>query len=200
LTMDAAGNVFGASLSNIFELSPTGNGRWRRTVLHTFAGGPDDGAYAQGTPMFDQAGNLYGTTSGGGLGTGVGDGTVYELSPAKNGTWTEKILHFFKGGTDGRDPFAGIVFDAAGNIYGATLEGGRAGGYGTVFELVVPAGKGNYTHKILWRFNGTDGDSPYGGLILDSAGNLYGTTYRGGSLEGGCGGMAGCGVVFEITP
>jgi uncharacterized repeat protein (TIGR03803 family) len=201
LTMDAAGNIFGVSLSTVFELSsPNRHGVWHRTLIHTFAGGPNDGAYAQGTPVLDQAGNLYGTTSGGGLGTGVGQGTVYELSPGKNGTWAEKILHFFKGGKDGRDPFAGVVLDGAGNIYGTTRAGGKPGSEGTVFELLAPVGKGSYKYKILWKFNGPDGDSPYGSLILDSAGDLYGTTYRGGSLEGGCESIPGCGVVFEVTP
>jgi uncharacterized repeat protein (TIGR03803 family) len=200
LTLDAAGNIFGASLSKVFELSPNGKGGWRRTVLHKFAGGPNDGAYADGTLVFDQGGNLYGTTSGGGLGTGVGEGTVYELSPTKTGYWTEKILYFFQGGNDGSDPFAGIVLDAAGNIYGTTRGGGTSND-GTTFELVAPLGAGNYQEKVLWSFSGgADGAVPFGGLIVDSAGNLYGTTYRGGSLEGGCGGMEGCGVVFEITP
>jgi uncharacterized repeat protein (TIGR03803 family) len=199
LTMDANGNIFAAASSNIFELSPNGKGGWLRRVIHTFTGGPKDGAYAQGTPVFDQAGNLYGTTSGGGYGVGVGKGTVYELSPGKNGKWTEKILHRFHGGKDGDDPFSGVVLDASGNIYGTARGAGKSND-GTVFELVAPVGTGSYEPKPLWSFNGTDGDSPYGTLVLDNAGNLYGTTYRGGSLEGPCGGTLGCGVVFKITP
>ena len=139
LTLDAAGNIFAASLSKIIELSPNGKGGWRTTVLHKFAGSPNDGAYAQGTLVFDQAGNLYGTTSGGGLGTGLGNGTVFELSPTtKPGKWTEKILYFFQGGNDGALPFAGVVFDVAGNIYGTTRGFGTP--KGTVFELAVSGG------------------------------------------------------------
>ncbi len=121
LTMDAAGNIYGASISRAFELSPNGKGGWHKHVIHIFAGGPTDGTYVTGTPALDQAGNLYGTTALGGLGGGNGNGMVYELSPAQNGTWTEKILYFFKGGKDAYNPSSGgVVLDAAGNIYGNT--------------------------------------------------------------------------------
>ncbi|MGB6633848.1 MAG: choice-of-anchor tandem repeat GloVer-containing protein, partial [Terriglobales bacterium] len=196
LTMDAAGNIFGNSQATVFELTPNGKGGWLKHVLHKFAGSPNDGAAAEGIPVLDQAGNIYGTTEAGGL---DGYGTVYEVSPEKHGKWTEKILYSFEGGTsDGYSPFGGIVFDAAGNIYGTTGFGG-ASGDGIVYELLAPVGAGSYSEQVLWSFNGTDGQSPYGTLILDSAGNLYGTTYFGGStLQGGCLGD-GCGVVFEVT-
>ena len=83
------------------------------------------------------------------------------------------------------------MFDTAGNIYGTTAGGGKYGD-GTVFELAAPVGKGSYKEKVLWNFNGADGALPFGSLILDSAGDLYGTTYQGGSSNAG--------VVFEITP
>lgn len=190
LAVNAAGNIFGVTDSTVFELSPNGNGGWNSTVIHTFAGYPNDGSDAYGTPVLDQAGNLYGTTLSGGA---YGAGTVYKLSPGKNGKWTERILHSFKGGKDGSGPWAGIVFDAAGNIYGTTAGGGTYGA-GTVFELVAQVGKSSYREMVLWSFNGTDGDQPYGSLILDSAGNLYGTTF-----EGGPGGYYDFGVVFELT-
>ncbi len=149
--------------------------------------------------MLDEAGNLYGTTEFGGA---SGVGTVYELSPGQNG-WTEKILHSFKKSTeDGSVPAAGVVLDAGGNIYGTTETGGkyghRYGGYGTVFELVAPVRGGSYKKKILWNFSISDGiypygEYPYGSLILDSAGNLYGTTGAGGP-------DFDLGVVFEVTP
>jgi uncharacterized repeat protein (TIGR03803 family) len=189
LTLDAAGNIFVVGNSTAFELSPNGSGGWTMTLIHTF-GAHKDGSGANGTPVLDQAGNLYGTTESGGA---KDHGTVYKLIPGKKGKWTEKILYSFKSGTkDGSEPYAGIVLDAAGNIYGTTLGGGSYGNSGTGFELVAPVGKGSYKEKVLWSFNLNDGFLPYGSLILDVSGNLYGTTYQGGT--------GGVGVVFEVTP
>jgi len=201
LTIDAAGNIFGTSIATVFELSPNGKGGWHRHVIHTFTGGPTDGSYAVGAPALDRAGNLYGATAGGGLGSGEGDGTVYELSPGANGTWTEKILYFFKGGNDARTPsMGGVVLDAAGNICGTSNSGGRHGD-GAVFKLTAPTDKGSYREKVLWNFNGANGRFAEGGVILDSAGNLYGTTASGGNVKD-CSAInpAGCGVVFRLTP
>ena len=193
LTTDAAGNILGASDYNVFELSPNGSGGWNPTVIYTFAGAPKDGYGAQGVPVLDQAGNLYGTTYSGGT---KNYGTVYKLSPItkgkKKGQWNEKILHSFRSSKDGANPSAGVVLDAAGNIYGTTYYGGKSG-VGTVFELMAPAGTDKYyKEKVLWTFNGSDGMLPYGNPILDSAGNLYGTANEGGSYNAG--------VVFEVTP
>ena len=113
-------------------------------------------AYPYAGLIFDAAGNLYGTTYYGGI---HGAGTVFELSPTAGGGWTEKVLHSFGSGTDGQCPYAGLIFDAAGNLYGTTDGGGIHGG-GTVFEL-TPTGGGGWTEKVLHSFgNGTDGDYP----------------------------------------
>lgn len=195
LTMDDSGNVYGTTgaigyfdYGTVFELSPNGSGGWNPTVIHTFAGYPKDGWNPVGNPVLDQAGNLYGTTNGGGP---KGHGTVYKLSPNEGG-WTEEILPAFRECiVDGCTPVAGVVLDADGNIYGTTQGGSDGYAMGTVYELVAPVGKGKYKEVPLWSFTGTDGSYPMASLILDRAGNLYGTTYQGGSSNAG--------VVFEVT-
>jgi uncharacterized repeat protein (TIGR03803 family) len=137
--------------------------------------------------VHDKAGNLFGTTVEGGA---ANLGTVYRLVRRKDGKWTEEILYSFGGGQDGSNPFEGLVFGASGNLYGTTTGGGNSGD-GTVFEL-ARGGNGSISETILWSFDGTDGTSPGSSLILDGAGNLYGTTEGGGS--------SGYGVVFEMTP
>ena len=190
LTMDPAGNIFGLGLSTVFELSPDGKGDWNASVIHTFKGAPGDGRQPFGTLVFDEAGNLYGTTYAGGTND---DGTVYRLTRGKHGKWSERVLHSFAGGNDdGSNPFSGVVLDAAGNMFGCTTAGGSiwGGGAGTVFEL-APVGRGEYEEKILWDFDVTDGGFPRGTLILDLAGNLYGTALAGSK---------GAGIVFKLTP
>jgi uncharacterized repeat protein (TIGR03803 family) len=197
LTMDAAGNIFGASMSptfpmvsGVFELSPDGTGGWYPTVIHNFpwcdpsSDPKGDGSCPYGTPVVGPAGNIYGTTSRGGV---YGYGTVYKVHPEKDGNWTETILHSFDFWEHGFAPVAGIVMDASGNIYGTTVFGGKYNS-GTVFELEAPGHK----YKVVWNFNYTDGAQPPSSLILDSSGNLYGTTYQGGLYE--------VGNVFEVTP
>ena len=122
---------------------------------------------------------------------------VFELTPKAGGGWAEKILHNFNG-KDGAFPFAGLTFDAFGNLYGTTVAGGDITaeckfGCGTVFELTATAG-GNWDEKVLHKFDpsGMGGAFPEAGLIFDTAGNLYGTTNGGGTY--------GYGTVFEITP
>src|ERR1019366_1435325 len=118
-------------------------------------------------------------------------GTVFELTPGADGSWTEKVLYSFGNYPDGSEPSAGLVFDAAGNLYGTTSLGGTYA-YGTVFELTPTIG-GSWIETVLYSFGGgTDGDGPLAGLIFDAAGNLYGTTYSGGSF-------ASYGTVFETT-
>jgi uncharacterized repeat protein (TIGR03803 family) len=160
-------------------------------TLHRFGRAPHDGLQPQGGLIADKAGNLYGTTTGGGTG---GNGIVFELSPpATSGPWTETVLYNFSGaqGT-GIYPEDNLVFDAAGNLYGTAAYGG--GINGTVFQLMPPAISGGaWTFNLLYTFQqGTDGQVPISGLVIDAAGNLYGTTFYGGSCADG--------TVFELSP
>src|ERR1019366_9536867 len=193
LIVDAAGNLYGTTVGGgtygygtVFELTPNGSGGWTEKVLYSFCSQAycPDGSEPYAGLIFDAVGNLYGTTLDGG--TNWFGGTVFELTPAGGGSWTETVLHSFnKNGTDGANPYAGLIFDAVGNLYGTTEEGGTYG-YGTVFEL-TPAAGGVWTEKVLHNFNnnGTDGGTPYAGLIFDAARNLYGTTAGGGTYYSG---------------
>src|SRR5664280_840402 len=197
LIFDAAGNLYGTTRiggtygsGTVFELMPVAGGTWTEQVLHSFGNGADGREPVAGL-ILDTAGNLYGTTVAGGT---YGDGTVFELTPAAGGNWTEQVLHNFNSdGTDGTNPNAGLIFDATGNLYGTTPDGGTYAYYGTVFEL-TPDGSGGWTERVLHSFgNGTDGSSPYTGLVFDAAGNLYGATLYGGTY-------GAAGTVFELTP
>jgi len=192
---DSAGNLYGTTLNGgahsagtVFELSPNGDGAWTETILHNFQRDVGDGYTPWAGLIFDAAGNLYGTTAGG----GAQAGTVFELSPNGDDTWSEKILHKFGIGTDGKAPLAGLAADASGNLYGTTSTGGIYNG-GNVFKL-TPAANGTWTETVLHNFgNGNDGKYPsYGALAIDAAGNLYGTTIYGGKYLNG--------IAFEITP
>lgn len=172
----------GLGYGTVFNLRPPATAcrtvqcPWTETVLYRFTGG-SDGAYPQyGDLNFDANGDLYGTTPNGGSGScEQGCGVVFKLSRSGGG-WTESVLHAFTQATDGENPYAGVIFDGAGNLYGTTLT--------TVYEL-VPSGSG-WTETTLHRFRGQgDGITAYGGLILDQQGNLYGTTYSGGGQDGG---------------
>ncbi len=195
LIIDTAGNLYGTSggggtygLGTAFELSPAGGGIWTEATLYNF-GGAGDGSLPQGGLAFDASGNLYGTTSAGGA---YGFGTAFELSRGVGGNWTETILHSFDQETgDGTLPRANLLLDSSGNVYGTTLEGG-ASDIGMVFELSPGLG-GNWTETILHNFqdNGKDGATPGASLTFDSSGNLYGTTFDGGTKKGG--------TVFKIA-
>jgi uncharacterized repeat protein (TIGR03803 family) len=211
LIFDSAGNLYGTTSlggahgnGTVFELSPGTGGVWTEKVLYSFGATSTDGTDPRrGSLIFDSAGNLYGTTllggpntvsNGGGVETA---GTVFELSPGAGGVWTEKVLYNFGAtGTDAANSVAGLIFDAAGNLYGTTKYGG-ASNDGTVFEL-SPGTGGVWTEKVLHSFadNGTDGSIPEAGLIFDARGNLYGTTYGGGSNPY----SGGLGAVFELSP
>jgi uncharacterized repeat protein (TIGR03803 family) len=195
LVSDSAGNLYGTTraggvgFGTVFEMSPAGDGTWTEKVLHKFKNDGEDGIAPYATLAFDGNGNLYGTTLGGGS---AGVGTVFELVPIANGKWTEKILHKFKNdGKDGMNPYASVVLDASGDVYGTTFSGG-APGFGMVFEL-IPKSDGSWTETILHTFksDGRDGVNPYAGVVFDSSGNLYGTTYGGGTL--------GLGMMFELS-
>jgi uncharacterized repeat protein (TIGR03803 family) len=164
------------------------------TLLHTFVGG-SDGTFPASTLIRDGARNLYGTTfSGGGHGNfGQGSGTVFQLSRNPNGRWSEHVLYQFTGGTDGLNPYGALLLDAKGNLYGTTLSGG-AHNLGTVYKLVPPASSGGtWSQKVLYSFaGGNDGEVPYGGVIADARGNLYGTTSGGGGTNSG--------TIFELSP
>ena len=215
LTMDAAGNLYGTTCGNlcyyggdnlgtVFKLTRRGSS-WLFTTLYYFRGGTD-GAAPYGRVIIGPDGTLYGTTYlGGGSGCGgSGCGTVFNLKPPASlvtpsifGGWTETVAYSFQGGSDGASPALGdLAFDSAGNIFGATAAGGPYNA-GTVFQL-ARSGSG-WTEGVLYSFTGgSDGNSPLGGVILDGAGNLYGTTMLGGS--GTCNFGTFCGVVFELTP
>jgi uncharacterized repeat protein (TIGR03803 family) len=157
------------------------------SVLYSFTGGTDGGGVSSSVVM-DKQGNLYGTTTGGGA---YGYGTVFELSPNSDGTWTETVLHSFKSGDpDGQEPDANLVLDAAGNLYGTTPTGGKHN-VGSAFELTP--GASGWSLTLLYSFGSYKGDAgpPRGGLLFDSKGNLYGV---------GGGGMPGAGTVFELSP
>ena len=188
LVVDAKGNLYGTtyaggadSLGTVFEVAPDGT----QTVLYSFKGG-NDGADPNAAVIADAKGNFYGTTYGGGT---SGQGTVFEL--AANGT--ESVLYSFKGGSDGANPFASLILDANGNLYGTTYSGGNSS-HGTVFKL-APDG----TETVLYAFaGGSDGTSPDSSLTADERGNLYGTTLYGGNTAD-CSGN-GCGTVFKLAP
>ncbi len=187
LTFDAAGNLFGtagqAGYSRIYELVHTGQ-EWNEQTIYVFQGSNVGGATGL---IFDAAGNAYGATSG------IYDyqaGTVYQLTPQPDGTWSQTVLHVFDLNTYG--PMSNLTMDAAGNLYGTTpgTPGNNDDKWGMVFEL-SPA-NGSWTFTQLHHFtNGDDGGIP-SGVTLDSAGNLYGTCVIGGEF--------GWGTIWEITP
>ena len=179
---DSAGNLYGttefggsADAGVVYRLDTAGH----QKVLFSFGGG-NDGANPVAGVIGDSAGNLYGTTEFGGS---ANAGVVYRLDTAGH----ETVLYNFMGGDDGGGPYAGVIRDSAGNLYGTTLSGGRAGA-GVVYQL-DPAGK----ETVLYNFmGGIDGGEPFAGVIRDSAGNLYGTTFSGGA--------SGQGMVYKLDP
>jgi hypothetical protein len=229
VVFDKAGNLYGVTneggttcpapgCGTVFQLTPPTQkgGPWTETILYDFNG--NGGSIPVGGAIIDGNGNLYGTTAYGGSGTcllfgdNVGCGVVYELSPPvqKGGQWTYTVLYNFQGGKDGLFPWGDLALDAVGNLYGATQFGGGKGttcnqyfdgNCGTVFRLNPPKQKGGkWTERILHSFaGGTDGATPNGGLVFDSKGTLYGSTFIGGYNCPHHSGQ-GCGTVFELKP
>lgn len=218
LVADASGNLYGTTSEGgsktgcpasgqigcgiVFELLPPSNrgGAWKESVLYRFTGG-SDGAIPLAGLVFDQSGNLYGTTAEGGTFDGVctngqtdfGCGVIFELSPQANGKWTESVLYSFTGLDDGSYPVANLIFDGSGNLYGTTELGGNCTTCGTVFEL-SPSGSQGWSETTLYQFQvNSDGQLPVAGLLFDQIGDLYGTTMAGGTT-------AGAGTVFELMP
>jgi uncharacterized repeat protein (TIGR03803 family) len=181
--------------------------KWTEKILYSFPSSKY-GYVPRGNLVFDAAGDLYGATIfGGGHGTTCDPfyqycGAIFELSRPTNkgGKWTEKVLHGFRGGSDGAQPNGGLILDSQGAVYGTTELGGyecahHPAGCGTVFKLAPPTVTGgNWTKTILHRFKAApDGATPVAGLALDGKGNLFGTT------EGGGGGNSGSGTVFRLA-
>jgi len=209
LTLGQGGKLYGTTysggaygLGSVFELTPQANGSWLEIILHSFAP-MNDGQQPTAGVIFDSSGNLYGTTTYGGRIIGSlrqsYSGTVFELIPQADGTWSENVIHsFLRSGADGDAPVGGLVFDSMGNLYGTT-EGGGAYGEGTAFQL-SPQADGGWGYKVLHSFgaSSTDGINPTAGLAVDSAGNLYGTTIQGGTNYCSIG-DGSCGTVFQLS-
>ena len=197
IIFDAAGNIYGTAYNGgtggctggcgvVYKLTPS-NGSWTESVLYNFTQG-GDAQHPWGGVTFDQFGNLYGTTVYGGA---HGNGAIYQLTPSGSG-WTETVIYSFTGGADGANPYAGLIFDQAGNLYGAAASGGVTNG-GTVFEL-SPSGSA-WTFNLLYSFTGAGGQlspGPVANLAFDNAGSLYGTTHAAGAYN--------YGAVFRLDP
>ncbi|MGB9257600.1 MAG: choice-of-anchor tandem repeat GloVer-containing protein [Candidatus Korobacteraceae bacterium] len=210
LTMDRAGNFYGTTYGGgssgqgiVFKLSKH-NTSWIFTPIYSFRGG-NDGAFPYAGVTIGPDGNLYGTTSSGGLGAPEcpgGCGTVYKLTPPANichstsCSWSETVLYnFYQAGVGLSTPWAGVIFDAAGNMYGTTTEGGAGGcpspGCGAVYKLTRTGV--SWTATIIYSFTGySDGAVPYAGLVMNSAGDLYGASFYSGGL------YQGYGAIFEL--
>jgi uncharacterized repeat protein (TIGR03803 family) len=197
VTLDAAGNLYGTAVTGgsgsceggcgvTYKLTKSGTA-WTQSVIHAFTGG-EDGSGPGARVAVDNRGNVYGMTPTGGAN---GLGTIYKLHLTSNGDWALQVIHTFTGGSDGSSGSAGKLVLRSGHIYGAATTGGLNGS-GTVFQL-TPTRTGEWRFKILYSFQGApDGVFPYGALLFDAAGNLYGTTYYGGTN--------GLGAVYKLSP
>jgi uncharacterized repeat protein (TIGR03803 family) len=201
LIADAAGNLDGTTseggqynVGTVYEVSPPAQsgGSWTESVLFSFGSNREDGSFPLAGLIMDSKGNFYGTTSAGGASSGAGSGTVFQLLKPSiaGGAWTERVVYRFSGSTDGGDPVASLLL-YKGALYGTTRGGGNFGG-GTVFQITNPAGRAVET--VLYSFvrYGVEGFDPRTALVVDAAGNLYGTTDVGGPAEAG--------TVFKLAP
>lgn len=199
LAADTVGNLFGTTFNGgddnsgaVFEISPPpqAGGKWSKVLLYSFTGG-QDGWNPVGDLVLDQMNNLYGVTFGN---APVNCGVVFQLSPPlqRGGSWKQTVLHTFGGPGDGCETLAGLLLDQAGNLYGTTFNGGSDGD-GTVFQL-TPLSGGGWVENVLYSFSdGVDGGHPMSNLVIDGAGNLYGTTAGGGLYNNK-------GTIFELSP
>lgn len=201
LAIGPDGTLFGTTayggtdgIGTIYNLRPQSNPCrgvlcfWNEYILHSFTGQPDGSVPGYGALVFDSAGNAYGTTTYGGVNDG---GVVYELARSQQG-WTENVAYGLTDLSTGTNPCGGVIFDRAGNLYGTTSTAG-GNGAGAVYQL-SPTGSG-WTGQFLYTFPVRDpgaGSTPYGGVIFDALGNLYGTTTAGGAN--------GVGTIYELTP
>jgi uncharacterized repeat protein (TIGR03803 family) len=188
------GRLWGRTLATVTAAVMLVGGAWGASngkLVYSFTGGAD-GADPATQLTFDSAGNGYGTTVSGGS---YGYGTVFELKRLSGGKVQEIVLYSFSGEGDGKNPYGGVIFDGAGNLYGTTVSGGSGGicsgdGCGVVFELSNSGG--SWSESVLYNFTGgNDGSGPGGGVVFDKAGNLYGTTPDGGQFSEG--------VVYELS-
>jgi len=219
VTFDAQGNLYGTTTfggsttscvtytaptgcGTVFKLFPNGSGGWSESVIYSFQGGMDGINPGSGV-TFDGAGILVGVTGGGGFSCaqylkGTDCGTVFKLRSTPTG-WVKSTPYRFRGGTDGFAPLGNLVIDADGNLYGGTYFGGITSlgfGNGTIFEL-TPNGTGGWNEQVLYRFTGLeDGGYPSASVVFDTAGNLYGLTFAGGTS----GQDAGGGTAFKLSP
>jgi uncharacterized repeat protein (TIGR03803 family) len=192
VTFDTAGNIYGTTElggigydeGTIYKLTPSAGG-WSGSVLYSFQGSANSGGNPYDGLILDRSGNLYGSTRTNGT-LGSGQGLLFELSNSGSG-WVENAIYELAG-ANGSNPFGGLIFDASGNLYGTTSCGGSGNG-GTVFQL-SPSG-GGWDFTLLYSFSGDCEWWPADSLTMDSAGNLYGTTYRDGA--------SGLGSVFKLT-
>jgi uncharacterized repeat protein (TIGR03803 family) len=201
LVIDGNGNLFGTASTNtvspyagsVFELSPPASGQslWTFTQLHAFTGGADGGS-PQGAMVEDASGNLYGASFGG---TGMGNGTLFELSPSAGSPtgYSYQVIFTFSGSA-GSNPFGDVALDASGNLWGSLLNSNDVNSSGGLFVVSPPVGgSGSWTQSASYLFNGTAGGySPYAGLTLDGKGNAYGANFSGGK--------SGVGAAFKFVP
>jgi hypothetical protein len=219
---DHAGNLYGfasnggnsnsaycASLlgcGTVFRLSPSSSG-WQFSVLYSFT--QSTGANpAQNAPVLDAAGNIYGTNAFGGRSCAsfsIGCGTIFKIAPTASGPWTFSLLHAFTGNSDGAEPLGALALDASGNVYGTAFNGGSTScgssiGCGTVYKI-SPAVGGGWQFARIWAFPGAvnGGYFPESGVIVDPAGNIFGSTSFGGSHQDRSCQVVGCGVIYKLS-
>jgi uncharacterized repeat protein (TIGR03803 family) len=197
VTIDREGNLYGTAVTGgsgsceggcgvAYKLTKSG-GTWTQTIIHAFTGG-NDGSGPGARLTVDQSGNVYGMTP---IGGAYGLGTIYKIRQEPNGPWSFKVIHAFTGGADGGSGSAGRMILRNGILYGAATTGGTYGS-GVVFEL-TPRAVGRWGFRTIYSFRGQpDGSFPYGALLFNSSGNIYGTTYYGGANN--------IGAVYELSP